>query len=67
LVGLNHFTIPVAIARCLHFGISMIPAHYTESKMSPLTQGVLSSGATKKFDQSELDHRPAPASCSPGR
>jgi hypothetical protein len=39
----------------------MIPAHYTESKMSPVTQGVLSSGATKKFDQSELDHRPAPA------
>ena len=38
----------------------MIPAHYTESKMSPVTQGVLSSGATKKFDQSELDHRPAP-------
>jgi hypothetical protein len=37
---------PVAIARRLHFGISMIPAHHTESKMSPATQGSAVSGST---------------------
>ena len=48
---------PVAIARCLHFGISMIPAHPTESKMSPATHKVYCLMAiTTKFDQSELDH-----------
>jgi hypothetical protein len=34
-----HRRIPVAIARCLHFGISMIPAHHTESNVPPAPQG----------------------------
>ncbi len=46
----------------------MIPAHHNESKMVAATQGRIAFVAiTKKFDQSELDHRPALASYSPAK
>ena len=44
----------------------MIPAHHTESKMLPAhARPYCLLAITKKFDQSELDHRPALASYSP--